>query len=75
MWYYQIQIFFLCIAAHVADAAVVNPNGIKERLANGLSTSPIKGKPSFSNSHKIKVYLKILLIVLFYAIEFLINSF
>ena len=27
---------FLCIPASAADAAVVNPNGIKTLLANGL---------------------------------------
>ena len=32
-----------------ADAAVVNPNGIKTLLPNGLSTFLIKGKPVFSN--------------------------
>ena len=37
------------IAAFVAYAAVVNPNGIKTLLANGLSTVPIKGKPVYSN--------------------------
>ena len=29
---------FLCISAYAADAAVVNPNGIKTLLANGLMT-------------------------------------
>ena len=38
---------FLWIGASVADAAPVNPNGIKRLLANGLSTFPIKGKSSF----------------------------
>ena len=36
------------IAVSVADAAVVNPNGIKSLLANGLSTFFIKGNPAFS---------------------------
>ena len=36
----------------VADAAVVNPNGIKTLLANGLSTFPIKSNPVFSNDPK-----------------------
>ena len=36
----------------VADAAVVNPNGIKTLLANGLSTFPIKSNPVFSNDLK-----------------------
>ena len=42
----------LWIAASVADAAAVNPNGIKTLLANGLSTFPIKGNPVFSNGPK-----------------------
>ena len=32
----------------VADAAVVNPNGIKTLLANGLNTFSIKGNPVFN---------------------------
>ena len=36
----------------VADAAVVNPNGIKTLLDNGLSTFPIKSNPVFSNDPK-----------------------
>ena len=40
---------FLWIAASVADAAAANLNGIKKRLANGLSIFPIKGNPVFSN--------------------------
>ena len=32
----------------VADAEVVNPNGIKTLLANGLSTFFLKGNPVFS---------------------------
>ena len=43
---------FLWIAAPVADAGAVNPNGIKTLLANGLSTFPIKGNPVFSNGPK-----------------------
>ena len=43
---------FLWIAASVADATTVNPNGNKTFLANGLSTFPIKGNPVFSNSPK-----------------------
>ena len=43
---------FLWIAASIATAAVVNPNGIKTVLANGLSTFPIKGNPGFSNGSK-----------------------
>ena len=43
---------FLWIAAPVADAGAVNPNGIKTLLANGLSTFPIKGNPVFNNGPK-----------------------
>ena len=43
---------FLWIAASVAYAASVNPNGIKTLLANGLSTYPIKDKPVFSKGPK-----------------------
>ena len=38
--------------ADAADAAAVNPNGIKTISASGLSTFPIKGKPAFSNGPK-----------------------
>ena len=40
---------FLWIAGYVADAAVINTNGIKTLLANGLSLFPIKDNPFFSN--------------------------
>ena len=43
---------FLSITASVADAATVNPNGIKAFLANSLSTFPIKGNLVFSNGSK-----------------------
>ena len=43
---------FSWIAASVADAAAVNPNGIKTLLANRLSTFPIKCKPVFCNGPK-----------------------
>ena len=43
---------FLWIAASVADAFAVNPNGIKTLLANGLNAFPIKGNPDFSNCPK-----------------------
>ena len=66
---YLIQNIFKKIAASVADAAAVIPNGIKTNLANGLSTYFTKSKPVFSNGPK---HLKILPIVLFYAITFLI---
>ena len=41
---------FFWIAASFADAAAINPYGIKTLLANGLNTSPIKGY--FSNDPK-----------------------
>ena len=40
------------MTASDADAAAVNPNGIKTFLANGLSTCPIKGNSVFSNGPK-----------------------
>ena len=40
---------FLCIPASAADAAVVNPRGIKTLLANGLITFFINANPVFSN--------------------------
>ena len=43
---------FLWIAASVADAAAVNPNGIKRLLANCLITFTMKGNPVFSNAPK-----------------------
>ena len=43
---------FLWIPASVADAAAVNPNGIKTLLANGFNTFSIKGNPDFSNGPK-----------------------
>ena len=61
---------FLWIAAPVADAGAVNPNGIKTLLANGLSTFPIKGNPVFSNT--CKSLPKNPPDVLFHAVEFLI---
>ena len=42
----------LGIAAFVADAAAVNPNGIKTLLANGFSTFLIKGNLVFDNGPK-----------------------
>ena len=36
----------------VADAAAVDPKGVKMLLANGLSTFPIKGNPIFNNGPK-----------------------
>ena len=49
MLYFLILIFFLCIFAPAADAAAVNPKGIKTFLANGLITFFINGNPAFSN--------------------------
>ena len=43
------RIFFFCIPASAADAAVVNPNGIKTLLSNGLITFFINGNPVFNN--------------------------
>ena len=42
---------FLCVLASAADAAAVNPNGIKTLLADGLITITffINGNPVFSN--------------------------
>ena len=37
------------MAVSVADAAVINPNGIKTILVNGLSTLFINGKPAVIN--------------------------
>ena len=59
------QSIFLWIAASFADDAAVNANDTKMLLANGLGTSFIKSKSVLKN------YLEILMIVLFYATEFL----
>ena len=56
--------------SYVVDAVAVNPHGIKTLLVYGLSTFFIKGNPVFSND--ANVYLRSILFVLFYAIEFLI---
>ena len=40
---------FLCIPASAADAAAVNPRGIKKILANGLIRFVFKGNPVLSN--------------------------
>ena len=40
---------FLCTPASAADAAAVNPKGIKTLLANSLITFFINGNPVFSN--------------------------
>ena len=43
---YPIRKFFYISAA---DAAAVNPKGMKALLANGLITLPMSGNPVFSN--------------------------
>ena len=43
---------FLWVAASIADAVDVNPNGIKTLLANGLSTFFMKDNPVFSDGPK-----------------------
>ena len=50
------------IPASAADAAAVNPNGIKILLANGLITYFINGNSVFSNG---PVYQEMLMIVSF----------
>ena len=40
---------FLCISASAADAAAVNPKGIKTLLANGLIAFFINGNPVFNS--------------------------
>ena len=40
---------FVCIPASAADAAAVNPKGIKTLLANGLITFFINCNPAFNN--------------------------
>ena len=59
---------FLCIPASPANAAAVNPNGIKTFLANGLITFFIKGSPVIMDQ---EVYHAILLIVSSWITEFL----
>ena len=44
---FQIQVFFLCIAASAADAAAVKPS-----IPNGLTTDFNKGNPDFNNGIK-----------------------
>ena len=43
---------FFCIPASAADAATVNPKGIKTLLANGLITFFIRGNPVLKNRPK-----------------------
>ena len=47
------MLLLLTLMVFVADAAAVNPNGIKTTLANDLTTFFIKDKPSFSNGPRI----------------------
>ena len=47
--YSLILLFFLSIPLSAADAATINPNGIKTLLANDLITIFIKDNPVFSN--------------------------
>ena len=61
---------FLLIAVSVAGAAAVNPDSMKTLFANGLSTFLLKSIQFLVVV--LKVYLKILLILLLYATEFLI---
>ena len=61
------NIFWWIAASVAADAAAVNHNGIKRLFANGLIKKAI-----WFLVITLKVYLQILLIVLFYVIEFLI---
>ena len=44
---------FFCIPASAADAAAVNPNGIKTLLANGLITFFINGNLVFNNGPRV----------------------
>ena len=55
---------FFRIAAFVADGATVDPNGVKTLAANSFSIFFIKDKPAFLLI-VLKVYLKIVLVVLF----------
>ena len=44
--------FFFLIPTSTADAAGVNPNGIKTLLANGLIAFFINGSPIFNNERR-----------------------
>ena len=46
---YLVLRFFLCVPASAADAAAVNPRGIKTLLASGSIAIFINGNPLFSN--------------------------
>ena len=65
------QNIFSWIGASAVDAAAVNPNGIKTLLGNFSVHFSLK-KIHFLVT-VLKVYLRIFLIILFYAIEFLIH--
>ena len=60
---------FVCIPASAADAAAVNPKGIKPLLANGLVTFFINGNPILEMNRVI--YYEIVLIASSWIIEFL----
>ena len=61
---------FLCIPASAADAAAVNPKGIKTLLANGLITFVINGNPVFSNGpSNLPKHLPDLIILEIWALE------
>ena len=50
LYYYDLILrFFSCIPAFAADAAAVNPRGIKTYLANVLIKFFINDNPVFSN--------------------------
>ena len=46
---FQRLMFFLCIPASAADAAVTNPDGMKILLANGLITFFMNRNPVCNN--------------------------
>ena len=62
---------FLCIPESPADAAAVNPKGIKTLLANGVITFFVNGNPVFNKGPTNLP--KILLIVSFLIIDELLN--
>ena len=47
--FFFISDYFFWIPVSAADAAAINPSGIKTLLANGLCTLFIKSKPTFVN--------------------------
>ena len=58
LYHFQIRVFFLFIAASVADAAAVKPS-----MPNGLTTDFNKGNPDFNNGIKIFKNLPICILV------------